>query len=101
MIRPHPVSTRPATLLPSTTLFRSRAGTSVGGLGLLDLAPVVVIGRHHVAGREKHLQPFRAFAFAAASGGHGRFNLRRNFITVGAVGPDRPDRKSTRLNSSH
>src|SRR3546814_18261405 len=97
MIRRTPRSTRPDTLFPYTTLFRS-----------FD-APVAAIGARVVAGVDR-------LEFPEAGGDEpvGRHaepdqmlddldRARRRKLPVGRElrRGDRPDRKSTRLNSSH
>src|SRR3954447_7452879 len=47
---------RPEPLLVPDELLPRRAGTGVGGFGFLDLAPVVIIGRHHAAASEQALE---------------------------------------------
>src|SRR3546814_15255965 len=81
MIRRPPRSTRTDTLFPYTTLFRSMAVRPDKDIGLK------LVGEH------RHLD-----ADAPEPGGAGR---RGGEIGLGAIEPHEPDRKSTRLNSSH
>src|SRR6185503_9170836 len=71
-------------------LLARRAGARVGDLGLLDLAPVVVIGGHDAAALEQALEARRALALAGASGGHRCGDLLGDFVAVRTVGADRP-----------
>src|SRR3546814_12712851 len=102
MIRRPPRSTRTDTLFPYTTLFRSEGAAQFGERDQIaaraphrsriapaaeaDPALVAAVRVHHI-----ELLPARAIAFEHDPGAVGR---------IAAAGID-PDRKSTRLNSSH
>src|SRR3546814_6911302 len=101
MLRPPPRSTRPYTLLPYTTLFRSGQR--------LD-------GRAQVPGRDVHqagfffaatfltaflVAFFAAFLTAFFTAPAAAFGLAAVLVVAFFAAPLRPDRKSTRLNSSH
>src|SRR4051794_15854218 len=55
---------------------------------LLDLAPVVVIGRHPAPAAEQLLQALGAWTSPRAPGGHRSCILVGAFVPVGPVGPD-------------
>src|SRR3546814_12064006 len=98
IIRRPPSSTRTDTLLPYTTLFRSRHARKRAPDCSVDRAPV----RANAAIFLK--RAFMARFFNA--GGHGdgafdRFDNIRKAYTCGGPGEGKADRKSTRLNSSH
>src|SRR3546814_13162781 len=99
MIRPTPKSTRTDTLFPYTTLFRSRAGLERG------------FARRHAscAGFERlewqgdvrgHSGSDRNRLCACRSGAKLSKKVEKNMMDQGEPTPP-PDRKSTRLNSSH
>src|SRR3546814_13993023 len=100
MTRRPPSSTRPDTLLPYTTLFRSAGFVDLVGLAG-GAGQVPAVDHHLLEGDEPgdrggHLD--RA--------GHGHALPRRRVAprcdeTVERGGDGRADRKSTRLNSSH
>src|SRR3546814_3294781 len=117
MIQRPPRSTRTDTLFPDTTLFRSivltLAGALVGGL-LLNIMPCVfpILSLKALklakAGGEEHVVRRDALAYTAgivltclALGG-ALLALRAGGAAIGwAFQLQDPDRKSTRLNSSH
>src|SRR3546814_20234580 len=97
MIRRPPKSTRPDTLVPSTTLFRSRFGATPARILIVDDSVVAraVIGRlidngerFTVAGAVSDARAALAF-------------LVDNRVDMVLLDIELPDRKSTRLNSSH
>src|SRR3546814_9922861 len=114
MIRRPPRSTRTDTLFPYTTLFRSRPRRSAGRRSLLEILQQrldlvdIVVGQRVALGEMRdqrrqpateqpvHQPPRFARDIAVARD-------QRAIEVTPAVGlmPDRLDRKSTRLNSSH
>src|SRR3546814_15248811 len=97
MVRGPPASTRSDTLLPYTALFRSRGFRNSGEVGsarrvrdLLSGFAVLAVVEHDDGGI---LRPFGADDRQAAEA-HQQFAVARD-------DQDTPDRKSTRLNSSH
>src|SRR4051812_39733177 len=82
--------------LVADEFLAGRAPPGSRGLGLLDLAPVVIVGRHHAPTFEQALEARRAGAISGAARGHGRGDLVGDFIAVGAVGADRPGRPAPR-----
>src|SRR5947209_15403323 len=83
-------------VLGAHELLARAAGPRAGGLGLLDLAPVVVIGRHHPALCQQPLQSFGAGSLARASRWHFRSYALRDLVPVGPVGADRAARPAPR-----
>src|SRR4051794_7757480 len=61
-------------------------------LGFLDLAPVVIVGRHDAAAFEQALEPPGAGAILRASRRHRCGDLVGDLIAVGAIGADGPGR---------
>src|SRR3546814_19599721 len=103
MIRRPPRSTRTDTLFPYTTLFRSgglavtrhpgrRDSVEDACLGLGEQARALI--RFAVVER-------RVPAVAAKIGGRHDIKCRNRRPVGGGISLGRPDRKSTRLNSSH
>src|SRR5690348_18219826 len=86
MITPPPTST----LFPYTTLFRS-ALEKLTELGVARIVPLIAerSSQHLVSAAEKRVERWRKIAREASQ------QARR------IAPPDIPDRKSTRLNSSH
>src|SRR4051794_8027836 len=70
-------------------LFTRRSGAGAGSLGFLDLAPVVIVGRHDAAARQEALEAHGAGAVVGASRGHCRGDLIGDFVAVGPIGSDR------------
>src|SRR3546814_2441272 len=101
MIRRPPRSTRTDTLFPYTTLFRSDHAHARRGVVAVPAAGDFVDAAHALA------QLARAAAVVvvrAQEGLAGRGEVRRERVEVARVvlfAVRRPDRKSTRLNSSH
>src|SRR3954470_8835282 len=81
-------------MLDPHELLARGAGAGAGRLDLLDLAPVVVVGRHYAAAFEQALQTFRARLVCRAPWRHFAGDPVGNFVTVGTVGPDRARRTS-------
>src|SRR3546814_6091966 len=112
MIRRPPRSTRPDTLFPYTTLFRSGAGR-VGadphppGLLVADPARLAIRGQLRVAqARDDGIGAHAAVVggelhhvIAAGGGWRQHRGLRVGIARLRRIAPG--DRKSTRLNSSH
>src|SRR3546814_13159100 len=99
MIRRPPISTRTDALFPYTTLFRSAHGAhAVLGVGDAGAAGAAGAGRGAVLDHRR-LEPggSRGLLLALRGGAGGAVFLR---AVPGGV-RSRPDRKSTRLNSSH
>src|SRR3546814_16430455 len=103
MVRRPPGSTRTDTLFPYTTLFRSALGQrgADGGRGRL-----LTVGRRVAVGVDES----EALDLEAELGTHGAEELDVASALVAEVevpphdhdlGAEAPDRKSTRLNSSH
>src|SRR3954469_16666251 len=82
-------------LRPNEFLARA-SGAGAAGLVFLDLAPVVIVGRHHPAALEQLLQPFGAGAITGGSGGHGGGDLVGDFVAVRTVGADGARRTTPR-----
>src|SRR5262245_64427208 len=85
-------------LLVCFVVFFFFSGTAPAGIYTLSLHDALPIWRHRPAGRRRQARrraqrPGRPGGAAVGRAGHGRRRLRR--------GRRRPDRKSTRLNSSH
>src|SRR3546814_8621919 len=107
MIRRPPRSTRTDTLFPHTTLFRSRG---VGRIGITvearEREPARPVGKDARADRVMDLLIGIGEALAQRVGSD-RAPVERDGAGVRRQEPDyptrpiRPDRKSTRLNSSH
>src|SRR3546814_11391217 len=92
MIRRPPRSTRPDTLFPYTTLFRSEAEMRLLG----DLQIVVIEADRAEAQRHQQLDP-HVDAEDVGPEQRGADNTRKDHQPAHG----RRDRKSTRLNSSH
>src|SRR3546814_21187725 len=107
MIRRPPSSTRTDTLFPYTTLFRSSVGFGVR-LAYDPFAQVVVIAEAYEGAPALTAGIDRSARISASGTSSGTMRSISSIVaaqgTVGvidALGPDTPDRKSTRLNSSH
>src|SRR4051812_1127943 len=81
-------------MLDPHELLARRTGACARGLGLLDAAPIVIVGSHDAASFEQALQTFRASAVGRAPWRHFGGDPVGNFVTVGTVGPDRARRTS-------
>src|SRR3546814_13590501 len=96
MVRRPPRSTRPDPLFPYTTLFRSgverHQETRIGPFG----QKAAFVERHG----QRHVEP-PDIAIGNAQAAAGRIELLRIESVETAVLVPHPDRKSTRLNSSH
>src|SRR3546814_15815475 len=96
MIRRPPRSTRTDTLVPYTTLFRSQG--IVGRMGRDTEGGSTGLRGHRPPSAAKPRCPGIAGAGAAPA----PYDLpRRSSAAALTPGSDQPDRKSTRLNSSH
>src|SRR3546814_17724119 len=98
MKRRPPRSTRPDTLFPSTTLFRSvhHPVRARHRKAVLDLLAANAGGDRAAGGVQRAVEQPRGCLFVAAEG--------KDAADAGVLGPGAEmveDRKSTRLNSSH
>src|SRR3546814_13265952 len=104
MLRRQPRVTRPDTLFPYTTLFRSEAGSALGikpaGLGARDTLRLEMGFCLYGNDIDDNSSPLEA-------GLRWVTRFTKDFVNSAALqrqkeaGVDRKDRKSTRLNSSH
>src|SRR3546814_11852236 len=105
MLRRPPTSTRPDTLFPYTTLFRSGFAVRLGGgqRGLFGIARDFLNGRRHLVHGGGDLIGFFLLAVHAGAGllGDGRELLGGGADLADTIADAAEDRKSTRLNSSH
>src|SRR3954447_1099322 len=79
-------------MFDANELLARGARTGAGGLGFLDLAPVVIVRRHSAAAGQQALKPCRAGAGVRASRRPRRGDLVGDLIAVGPIGADRPRR---------
>src|SRR4029079_14083349 len=66
----------------SDELLARRAGSGAAGLALLDLPPVVIVGRHHAALFEQLLEPRRPLTVSGRPGRHRRGDLVGDLVAV-------------------
>src|SRR5438270_5365675 len=83
-------------ILMPNELFARGAGAGANGLGLLDLAPVVIVGRHDPSLLKQPLQTLDAGPVGGAPDRHGGGDLVGDLIAVGAVGADGATRAAPR-----
>src|SRR3546814_13678297 len=104
MIRRPPRSTRPDTLFPYTTLFRSLMARSIAILQRGFLSPAEIEASRAVMGLDKTLIADRTYWLASIDetlAGCGGWSRRATLYGGDHSTGLREDRKSTRLNSSH
>ena len=77
-------------------LFARGAGPGAGGLGFLDPAPIVIVGRHHPATCQQALETLGARTLAAAASGQRGGDLVGDLVAVRAVGADGAARPAPR-----
>src|SRR3546814_19779678 len=99
MRRRPPRSTRTDTLFPYTTLFRSRGGERGGKGGPGDEAEVAPPGGGDRGRAPERVQALQGVQLAGPGLGQGLPEGSERLQGLGGGG--HPDRKSTRLNSSH
>src|SRR6478672_8165392 len=76
-------------LLVADELLARGAGSGATGLGFLDFAPVVIVGRHHAAAFEQPFEALGAGPIARASRRHFSGDPVGDLIAVGPIGADR------------
>src|SRR3546814_14236843 len=92
MIRRPPRSTRTDTRFPYTTLFRSRVAFPLKHLAEIRGPDLAGMGEHDMGGAEIGRRRGGASRFVGPAAAQQRLHAQHDQV---------PDRKSTRLNSSH